>query len=189
MMKTRRFVVAFALLTVSVSARPIPAVAASDRPMACIYADVGSPGTRAAGFRGTSVYSYDVAGPGVIHYTATRSAAQNFGASASVGFDIGAFIAKSEVTFSVNYSRTTTTTEAWGYDTTIPSGWTGRMAVLHRNDRISYTETIHHEDCSTTRRTGYSYVPLADTSNLSYCIIRDLTPFSFSNWRPACVGE
>jgi hypothetical protein len=135
------------------------------------------------------VFSHEVAGPGVINYTVTKSAAQTFGASATVGLDIGAFIAKSEVSFGVNYSRTTTATDAWGYSTSIPSGRTGRMAVLHRSDRISYVEAIHYENCSTAKRTGYSYVPLASASSSTYCIIRDLAPYSFSSWRSACVGE
>lgn len=192
---SRKYVLVFVTAVTCLAATALPpaadAQAASppNRDVSCIYSSVGSPSGRAPGFRGTSVYSYEVAGPGVIHYSASKAAAQTFGASASISFDIGVFIAKSETTFGVNYSRTATTTEAWGYDTTIPSGRTGRMAVLHRNDRISYLETIHNEDCSTTKRTGYGYVPLASTSSATYCIIRDLAPYSFTSWRSSCVGE
>ena len=158
-------------------------------PAACPYSDVGSPATKTDGYRGTSVTSYQVAGPGTIHYTVTKSAAQTFGASASVGFDVSAFIASAHVQFGVSYAYTATSTQAWGYDTTIPSGRTGLMAVLHRDDRVSYTETIHHENCTTTSDTGYTYLPLSSTSNSSYCIIRDLAPYGYSSWRSSCAGE
>jgi hypothetical protein len=179
--------------TLAIAASVTPtAIAATDRysgPKACVYSDIGSPAVKAAGYRGTNVTSYQLAGPGTIHYTVTKAAAQTFGVSASVGFDVGAFIAKAEAQFGVNYAYTATSTEAWGYDATVPSGQTGLMAVLHRDDRVSYAETTHHGDCTTSSKTGYSYIPLSTTVNTSYCVIRDLSPYAYSAWRSACAGE
>ena len=180
--------VAFASAFASALA-PAGALAAPVSPRSCTYTDVASPVVRAAGFRGTNLTSYQVSGPYTIDYTVTKAAAQTFGASATVGFDVGLFIAQAHTTFGVNYSYTTTATQAWGYHTTIPSGRTGLMAVLHSADRVSYTETIHYENCSTARRTAYAYIPLSSTSNLTFCLIRDLTPYGYSTWRSSCKGE
>jgi hypothetical protein len=188
-MKLRPFVPCAVVALLSPLASPTAALALPHRPTSCTYTDTASPAVRTAGFRGTNVTSYQVSGPYTIDYTVTRAAAQSFGASATIGFDVGLFIAKAHTTFGVNYSYTTTATQAWGYHTTIPSGRTGLMAVLHSTDRVSYTETIHYEDCSTARRTGYAYIPLSSTSNLTFCLIRDLAPYSYSLWRPTCKGE
>lgn len=102
---------------------------------------------------------------------------------------MSAFIAKASATFDGTYQCTPTSTHAWGYDTTIPAGTTGVIAVLHAGDRVGCTEIVHHENCTTIKTTGYTYLPHKDSSSLSYCIIRDLAPCGCTNWRSSCVGE
>ena len=84
---------------------------------------------------------------------------------------------------------TTASSKAWGYDTTIPAGKTGLMVVRHRDDRVSTIKYVDQPNCTTTSTTFCSYVPRAATTNLDYCIIRDLYPYGYSNWRSSCVGE
>jgi hypothetical protein len=141
------------------------------------------------GFKGTSETSYQVAGPGTINYTETSTANQTFSVGTSVGVEAGVIIAKAETTFSVDYSYSTSSSKAWSYSTTIPAGKTGIMAVMHRNDRVSTVKYTDQPNCTTTSTTFYSYIPRAGTSNLDYCIIRDLYPYGYNTWRATCTGE
>lgn len=125
----------------------------------------------------------------MIHYTETSTATQTFTAGTSASVSASAIIASAEATFKVDYSYSTASSKAWGYDTTIPAGRTGIMAVMHRSDRITTWKSVDQPNCTTTSTSFYSYVPRAAMSTLDYCIIRDLYPYGYNNWRGTCTGE
>ncbi|GAB3053356.1 hypothetical protein GCM10027053_12220 [Intrasporangium mesophilum] len=179
----------FALLLALATAPLLEASQAHASTNSCITDTYYSTPSKSRGFKGTSETSYQAAGPTTIHYTETSTASQTFSAGAAVSVEAGVIIAKAETTFSVNYSYTTSSSKAWGYDTAIPAGKTGLMAVLHSDDRVSTIKYVDQPNCTTTSTTFYSYLPRAATTNLDYCIFRDLYPYGYSSWRSSCVGE
>lgn len=159
------------------------------QPMSCMVEASYYPSVRSSGFNGTTETSYQVAGPTTIDYTVTDTASQTFGVNASFSVSASALIASSEAKFGIDYSYTTSATKSWKYSTSIPSGQTGLMAVLHRQDRVTFTKQTLNANCSLTEQSAYATIPVAATSNLDYCVIRDLYPYGYSTWRSGCFGE
>lgn len=156
---------------------------------ACVTSVYYSTPSRSTGFKGTTETSYQVAGPGTISYTETATATQTFGVTASVSISANAIIAKASATFGTSYAYSTASSRAWGYSTSIPAGKTGLMAVLHRDDRVSTVKYTEQPNCTRISSTFYSYIPRAAKASTDYCIIRDLYPYGYANWRSSCTGE
>lgn len=144
---------------------------------------------REGGFNGTSATSYQVGGPATITDTETDSTAQAFGVKADVKVSASAIITSAEATFGVSYTKTLTVSKAWSYSTAIPAHKTGLMAVLHLEDRVSTIKYTDKPNCKTNQETFYSYVPRDRKKNVDFCIIRDLEPYGYNNWRSRCAGE
>lgn len=165
------------------------ASAANVTPNACVVSTTYSTYNRATGFYVTSASSYQVAGPATISYSVAQSASHSFTASASFQFSASAIIAQATATVGVAYQYTNTKSATWTYSTTIPAGKTGIMRVLHRSDKWYFNEYVNKATCTTTTyQGGLVYIPLTDSSPLTYCIIRDFTPYR-TGWQSACTGE
>lgn len=150
---------------------------------------VGS--TKSSGWNWGGLTSNKVAGPFTITYNKTATSTQTFGTNAEYSVSSSVIIAKSEAKFGVNYSYTTSLSGSFSYSSVIPAGKEGLIALLHRQDRITFWKEIVQPNCTTaTYPSRYSYVPLASLADADYCWVRDLGPtYSYSSWKPSCVSD
>lgn len=124
----------------------------------------------------TTASSYWLAGPGTIHYSqATAASVSN---TNTVNFTVTGTVLAVTIATQLGKSVTTSTTvtETWGYDITVPSGVTARARVYKHGWRVNMKEEILNLNCTVTTIAGYVYFPDKATDNSEFCIARDSYP-------------
>jgi hypothetical protein len=98
-----------------------------------------------------------------------------------------ALVADASLTYGIGYAVQSNLTRTWNYAGSIPVGSTGRILVLHKADKITFTKYVNKADCSTDSYPGLvAYVPYSTTLATSYCSIVDVIP-NKTNWSTGCV--
>jgi hypothetical protein len=187
-MKTLKIMSALASTLIACSFGSSSASAAQSNVIiqACIADETYDATSRVAGWLPTNLSSPTVDGlsTGVF---GSRTATTNLLYTGSTPITKSALVADASLTYGIGYAVQSNLTKAWSYAGSIPTGSTGRILVLHKADKITFTKYVNKADCSTDSYPGLvAYVPYSTTLANSYCSIVDVIP-NKTNWSTGCV--
>ena len=84
------------------------------------------------------------------------------------------------------YANPSSVTATWDWSGSIPASY-ARLLVLHRGDKITFTEVQDNANCTSTTTSGLvAYLPLSASSQSNYCRIVDVSPAK-TNWSATCT--
>jgi len=143
--------------------------------------------SRSTGWAPTDEATGFVTGPLSIPFLGTRTYVTSIGYSGSVAISNADLVAAANATYGAGtYANPSSVTANWNWSYNIPAVY-AQLMVLHRSDKVTFTEVQDNANCTSTTTTGLvAYLPLAASSSSNFCRIIDIYPAK-TNWSSTCV--
>lgn len=109
----------------------------------------------------------------------------SYGGSVSIS-NAGLVAAANSKYGSGTYANPSSVTATWNWSYPLPSAF-ARLLILHRSDKVTFTEIQDNANCTSTTTTGLvAYLPLSASSQANFCRVIDVYPAK-TNWSSTCV--
>ena len=154
---------------------------------ACPITATYSVTARTTGWMPTDESTGMIQGPLSVPFAGTRTYVTPTIYNGSVSISMSGVVAAANSSYgSGTYANPSSVTANWDWSGTLPSAYSQFM-VLHRGDKITFTEVQDNANCTSTTSTGLvAYLPLNASAQSNFCRIVDVSPAK-TNWSSTCT--
>lgn len=126
-------------------------------------------------------------GPLSVLFSGSRTYVTPISYGGSVSISNAGLVAAANAAYgAATYANPSSVTATWDWSYPIPSAF-ARVLILHRSDKVTFTEIQDNANCTSTTTTGLvAYLPLSASSQANFCRVVDIYPAK-TTWSSTCV--